>query len=123
MTVIQIHQTSSQRMMALARTFPTLRSAPLEPWCPEALDDWGCHGACHGAVHAARFVLAVWHGRMGFVGKPRPTPEKSGWRGIHRFPVDTHWRIGPFDVVDAMSTWDATHRAAFITWASEPWYP
>lgn len=89
-----------ESMLALARSFPTLGAAPgLSPWEPEALDDWACGPVPgSGAFHAARFVLAVW----------RPY-------GV--------WECGTFDVMRALAVWDRTHRGAFLTWASDPWWP
>lgn len=112
-------------MVKLCLTFPTLQRAPgIQPWNPEELDEWACSAASHGGVYAARFILAVWSGRMGRLGdKPRKTPEKDNWYGHWRFNLDTHWRCGPFDVVDAMSTWDHEHKMAFLLWAQKPWYP
>jgi hypothetical protein len=106
-------------MTALALTFPTLcRAEGVEPFDAQLLDAWASSGApCHGALYAARFVLSVWSGGMGRVCKPRKKDD------AYRFPVETFWRCGPFDVVDASSTWDAEHRAAFVAWAKEPWWP
>lgn len=116
--------TNDARVTALAQTFPTLRDADgVFPWDPEKLDAWARRGRCHGAILSAQFVLALWHGRLGHVGKPRKTPEKDDWSGIHRFPVDTFWRCGLFDVVSALTTWDEQHRTAFLAWAKDPWWP
>ncbi len=119
------HISNHAQMTALCETFPTLQNAGgIFPWDPEKLDEWACGPTSHGAMFAARFVLAVWHGRMGHIdGKPRKTPEKKSWHGQYRFNLDTHWRCGPFDAVDAMGTWDSTHRKAFLRWAESPWWP
>ncbi len=112
-------------MTELALSFPTLRGADgVEPFDPVVLDEWACGPApCHGGLLAARFVLAVFHGSAGRVGKRRKTPERDEWRGAHRFSVDTQWRCGIFDIVDALGTWDHAHRSAFVAWAREPWWP
>ena len=108
----------------LCRSFPTLLRAPgIYPWDPHELDAWASGPASHGGVYAARFVLAVWTGRMGKWSKSRKTPEKDSFHGCWRFNLDTNWRCGPFDVVDAMGTWDEVHRGAFLTWAQKPWWP
>jgi len=124
---INIQPNYHPKMTALCRTFPTLNHENIpgiDPWDPEKLDEWACGAApSHGALFAARFVLAVWNGRAGRVGKPRKTPEKDSWHGRWRFPFDTQWRCGPFDVVDALGTWDATHREAFIAWVKDPMWP
>jgi len=115
------------RMTKLCHTFPTLSHKKIPgiyPWKPEELDEWACSGVpSHGALFAARFVLAVWSGRAGKVGKPRRIPEDKAFNGDWRFPVDTAWRCGPFDVVDALGTWDAAHREAFIDWVRDPMWP
>ncbi len=113
------------RMTRLALTFHGLREAEgLAPFNAEEFARWAESPLSHGAVYAARFILAVWSGRMGKLSdKPRKTPAKDTWFGIHRWNLDSHWRVGPFDVVDAMGTWDEHHRAAFVAWAERPWFP
>ncbi len=112
------------RMTELALSFPALETADgVEPFDQIALDEWARSAASHGGMLAAQFVLAVFHGRAGHVGKPRKTPERDEWHGKYRFNVDTHWRCGIFDIVDALGTWDHAHRAAFVAWAREPWWP
>jgi hypothetical protein len=108
-------------MTALARSFPTLADAPLDPFDAEALDEWAASHVSHGGLHAARFVLAVWSGHAGRqTGRTRETDDgESPWR----IELETWWLCGPFDAVDAMGTWDATHRAAFVAWATAPWWP
>ncbi len=87
-------------MAALARSFPTLLTAPgLSPWRPDELDRWACGPVPgSGALHAARFVLAVWN-------------------------FHAEWDCGRFDAVRALGAWDADHRAAFVAWAARPWWP
>lgn len=113
------------RMSDLALSFPTLKDAEgLYPFDATTFDAWACGPRCHGARLAAQFILAIYHGRIGKLSdKPRKTPDKHTWWGVHRWNIDSHWRVGPFDVVGALSTWDAEHRAAFIAWASAPWWP
>jgi hypothetical protein len=31
------------------------------------------------------------------------------------------WRSGRFDALQALSVWDAEHRAVFARWAAKPW--
>ncbi len=112
------------RMSQLALTFPTLRSAAgVDPFDVDELDAWACGPApCHGGLWSARFVLAVWSGQMGRV-KPSRKIKNPDWEGDRRFPVDTVWKSGLFDVVLALATWDQQHRVAFLAWAREPWWP
>lgn len=86
------------KIAELAETFPTLRGAPLRPWNSEAFDAWAAQQYGSGLAHAARFVLAVWAN-------------------------NAQWRIGKFDAVNALGTWDAEHRSAFLAWAASPWFP
>jgi len=113
------------KMTALAQSFPTLEIAPgVEPFDPDRLDEWASSGApSHGALYAARFILAVWAGRAGRMGKARKSRKKDGWHGEWSFSLVTPWRCGPFDVVDALGTWDWHHRNAFVAWAQGPWWP
>lgn len=92
--------TSTEAIVALAHTFPTLRPARgLEPWDPEELERWACGPVPgSGALHAARFVLAVWNS-------------------------NAPWACGGFDAVRALAAWDGAHQAAFAAWAARPWWP
>lgn len=106
-------------MTRLAATFPTLQDAPIEPFNPEALDDWACGPApSSGGRYAARFILAVFSGQFG-----RCTNVKRDKDEMFIRTVETAWGCGLFDVVDAMSTWDDSHRLAFLDWAENPWWP
>lgn len=50
------------RIVELARKFPTLERAPLDPWDADKLDEWAAGAAgTSGSRHAAAFILAVWH--------------------------------------------------------------
>ena len=107
-------------MRDLARTFPSMRERipGIDPWDPCAPDAWAYGPTSHGELYTARFLLAVWHGRSGIIGRPRRTKDDR-----LSFPVVSYFLCGPFDVVDALSTWDAAHRAAFLAWAKDPWWP
>lgn len=87
-------------MAWLCRQFPTLRHAHgADPFDADALDVWVRSGAATSASrNAVRFVLQVWN---------------SG----------EAWKAGPFNVVDAMAGWDDAHRAGFLRWAADPWFP
>lgn len=87
------------RIRKLALSFPTLRDAygGVLPWKAADLDRFACEPVSDGARHAARFVLAVWDNAGG-------------------------WGCGRFDVIEAMAVWDPDHRAAFLAWASDPWW-
>jgi hypothetical protein len=101
--------------------FPTLDEADgVDPFDVDILDAWACGPVpSSGGRYAAQFILAVWSGRVGRVGS-RPTRDSEGsWI----FNVETAWKCGPFDVVDALGTWDAQHRSAFLEWAANPWWP
>ena len=84
----------------LCRQFPTLRYAQgADPFLPHLLDEWVRSGAATSASrHAVRFVLQVWNSKE-------------------------RWKAGPFNVVDAFAVWDDLHRAAFLRWATDPWFP
>jgi hypothetical protein len=87
------------RTIALARQFPSLRTAPGgSPWDPEALDAWAASGVpSSGAGWAAVFILNLWN------------PQEA-------------WRAGRFDVFEAFSAWDHDHRQVFLGWATDPWW-
>jgi len=89
---------SPSSVVALAMTFPSLRSAPgLHPWSARTFREWS-FGALVSAPmearHAAKFILEVWDGK---------------------YPGSA------FRAVDAMTEWDDAHRAAFLAWCRAPW--
>lgn len=122
MRLVQLNS-SARKITTLALSFPTLVEAHgLEPFDPDKLDAWACRYACSGGTWSARFILAVWSRHMGRV-KPSRVAKNPDWEGDRRYPVDSPWRCGLFDVVNAMGTWDTLHRAAFVVWAKDPWWP
>jgi hypothetical protein len=107
------------RMVQLARLFPCFRdriderSLFVNGWDAKELDGFACSAAVtSGSLHAARFLVALWSGRAYDYPKRRPYT-----RVIRRFDC------GVFDIVDAMGSWDPTHRAAFCAWSRDPWWP
>ncbi len=68
------------KIIRLARSFPTLEGAPLEPWDPVVFDAWtaGPTGTS-GSRHAAAFILAVWH----IPANPVAVVRKNLCRGLH----------------------------------------
>lgn len=88
------------KMTAFARTFPSMMDAPGVPlWDADTLDRWAAETPLsHGERVTARFLLAVWD--------PGPS-----------------WLCGRFDVMEALRIWDDEHRAAFVAWAEDPWWP
>jgi hypothetical protein len=88
------------QMTAFARTFPCLRESPgTQLWDALVFDGWAAESPLsHGELVTAQFILAVWD------------------------PAGT-WRCGRFDLMEALGVWDEPHRAAFLAWASEPWWP
>lgn len=90
----------TSRVSRLAKSFPSLRRTPgVEPWEPMLLDEWAASSVIsHGELCAAQFLLAVW--------------DNKG-----------DWNCGNFDLMEALSVWDIEHRVAFLSWASQPWWP
>lgn len=96
------------RMEQLMRLFPSLDSVAdqLLPHGWESNDSAGnlewwstsCPGRTTGSLHAARFILSVWN-------------------------PGVDWKCGRFYVTEALGCWDDAHRRAFLTWASNPWWP
>jgi hypothetical protein len=88
-----------ERMTELARSFPTLRTAPgVDPWEPTELNRWAVGPRSPGERLAARFALNLWNQSAG-------------------------WECGPFEVFEALARWDAEHCRAFARWAEDPWWP
>jgi hypothetical protein len=106
-------------LRALIESFPTLRRGTdpelLPPpgrypqdysWDPEPFAERWTVGS-GGEIDAALFVLSVWnaHENWAEYGLTR-----GGARG------------GFFNLHTAMGNWDELHRAAFLSWASNPWW-
>lgn len=91
-----------EALQELARTFPSLRDLqmfqPGDYFDGEVMDAFRAGQLCHGAQCAFRFIGSVWN----------PTAKR---------------KCGRFDLHDAMGVWDDEHRAAFIAWANDPWWP
>lgn len=80
-------------MLALAQTFPSHRR--LASWDAKAVDHRATHGASDGEKVTARFLLSVW----------------NQWEA---------WKIGRFDLFEALQVWDPMHLAAFRAWMADP---
>lgn len=86
-------------MTDLALSFPSLEGAPVDPFDADRLDEWAAAGGNgSGSQHAARFVLSVWN-------------------------YQAERAAGPFVAVHAIGVWDDRHRAAFLEWCLDPWWP
>lgn len=100
-----------KEIVFLARSFPSLKDAPLEPWNYHAFDKWAAKEEAVLArnsrreslmlAYAAQFVLQVWAGS--------------------RLAEFETFRVGEFIVTRAMHVWDEEHRNAFRAWAAAPW--
>lgn len=90
--------TKEQRIVALAKSFPSLSKAPgLRPWNAHVFRQWSfgsLEDAPMPARHSAKFVLEVW---------------------------DCKYAGSAFRAVIAMTEWDDAHRAAFMAWCRNPW--
>ena len=95
-------------MTDLKNLFPSLHTKLPGPF--DALRLWK-DAACwsHGERLAAAFVLSVYN-PDGIWGQP----DECGAGDPPPLVFDLH---------EALCTWDARHRAAFLTWASNPWWP
>lgn len=88
------------KMTTLAYSFQSMARAPhVKLWDANSFDRWANETSLsHGELVTAQFLLTVWE------------PNNS-------------WLCGTFDMMDALRVWDTPHRAAFLAWASDPWWP
>lgn len=97
--------TSRDAMRDLLDSFPSLADFPGE-WNAMAFSTWAQQSLSHGGLCAAAFIMSVWN-----PGENRKPPRGSPHRGLR------------FDLHDAFGVWDPEHRAAFVAWTREPWWP
>jgi 5S rRNA maturation endonuclease (ribonuclease M5) len=90
--------TKRQAIVELSKTFPSLSPLGLttETWDAIELDLRSQELSTAGKF-ALQFILAVWD-----------------WR--------QEWKSGEFHVAPALDLWDRKHHAAFIAWATDPWF-
>lgn len=100
------------RMLALIESFPTLHHCPPEFWDdgfdPVAFGRWGLRGG-GGRKDAALFCLSVWN-------------SITDW-DEHVPGLAREGNHGRFELHAAFSNWDHEHRAAFIAFCNNPWWP
>jgi len=103
-------RTIREAMTQLCESFHGLRGAPgVRPWDQDLFARWASAGSPTEATRlAAAFVLAVWNGC---------TPRDGGW--WNKRPL----RVGRFDPVEAIARWDHEHKAAFLAWCDNPFWP
>lgn len=103
----------TDRMLDLARSFPSLRPKLRAAESFNAAALWqDAQPWSHGEKCAAAFVLSVYN----------PTGEWTLPDGHEdRFPESP--APLPFDLHDAYGVWDDAHRNAFVAWARAPWWP
>ena len=109
----------TEAMSKLCNLFPTLEGAPgTLPWDSMTLLRWlltdGAVTA--GSYHAGKFVLQVWNSRADYQQGARDSIDKGGLSMEEAV-------FTPFNIVDALATWDDAHTRAFLTWANTPFWP
>ena len=102
-------QTEDRFVRKLIFSFPSLhRTAPgLTPWNPTMWAKWWRTSGAQtsGTYHAVALCLSVWSGG-------------------NRDAAGRKWFTGyEFDAARAMGSWDNAHRAAFLKWVADPWWP
>ena len=100
-------------MSVLARSFPSLAGAPgLEPWNVDAFLPWLCSPEREAtAVHAGRFLLGVWN-------------PSTAWQEVAaELGVSQCTGARPFNLMEAVESWDGEHLAAAVAWMDAPFWP
>lgn len=108
--------TTSDKMIALVRSFPTLRSAPCidvdGEFSARVLLKWAAKRASgSGERGAVAFVLNVWSPSVDWNEMAVEDFGAPKQRGNHTFN---------FNMGSAMWIWDREHLAAFKAWAADP---
>jgi hypothetical protein len=100
-------------MSVLARSFLSLAGAPgLEPWNVDTFLPWLCSPERHpSALHAGRFLLGVWN-------------PGADWQELAaELGLSQCASARPFNLLEAVETWDAEHLAAAVAWMDAPFWP
>ncbi len=97
--------TVREKFAALAATFPSLVH------CPD--------------MRAFTTDPAVWQNAETILSRIRTDMYGAGKGHAATFMLSLFRRLEwpTFDVGAAFMKWDAAHRAAFVAWASDPWWP
>lgn len=128
-------KSSKHFLWHLAGTFPSIQGKlwgiDFERWAPIDLRTM-VFGSSHGERCALQFLLRVWNASTDW-DDPRiieAWSEHLTERPAVPFEFDptiaTHahaYRVGKFDVFEALGVWDDEHRAAFLEWAKDPIWP
>ena len=113
---------TDSRMLALIESFPSLRPCPSEffedGFKPVAFGAWALMGGAQprelghafmGRQDAAMFCLSVWD-------------DCTDW-DEHVPGLAREHDHGRFNMHLALANWDHEHRAAFIAFCNNPWWP
>jgi hypothetical protein len=100
---------SNPRFIHLLTSFPSMAKARVQDWSGAYITrregEGGLLdlylGASSGEKRAIEFCLNVWN-------------QDTDW---------TAFGYRPFNVAYALSVWDDKHRAAFLAWAEDPFFP
>lgn len=106
-------------MSRLCAKFSTLAGAPgTDPWDPVRLLQWILTNgaATSGNTHAVKFVLQVWNPSIDWAALARAPKAEEGL-GLERA------EFAPFNVVNALGTWDDAHTRAFLAWRTRRFGP
>jgi hypothetical protein len=85
------------RWQQLVDAFDLTHLAGFQPWDELKVD--ALHGLSGGEEHVVCFLLGVWN------------------------PQNREWQHPRFDVIEALDKWDDKRAKAFLSWASEPFWP
>lgn len=98
----------NESMSRLAEAFDVLEGRPgVRPWDIDQLHTHALlDGTSESTRHAIRFVLDVFNSQA-----------------IDVLDREADKELGHFRSVEALAGWDAGNRAAFVAWASAPWWP
>ena len=100
---------TNQDMIDLLTSFPSMANLRIQEWSGAfvAMQEGGGGlldiylVASSGQKRAIEFCLSVWN-------------QNTDW---------AEFGFRPFNVVHAFGTWDDKHRASFMAWAKDPFFP
>jgi hypothetical protein len=118
-------------LWCLAQSFPSvanlLARVKFEAFSPLDLRTLAVSGVSHSERMALLFLLRVWNSHTDWDDLELMEEWREHLSEDPAVPLQLdprlRYRVGKFDVFEALSVWDDDHRRVFRAWAEDPVWP